>query len=111
MTTTYPAGRRLAQEYMPDEKQHRRELARAVNQAMVGHTNTTLFVTLTASAATTTITDSRISLQTCVALMPQTANAAAALATTYTTCGKGVATINHANNTQADRTFTVAIQG
>ncbi len=107
----YPAGRQLVPEFMPDEAVHRRQLARAVNQAMTGHTNTTLFVTLTVSAASTTITDARISLQTCVSLMPQTANAAAALATTYTTCAKGVATINHANNTQADRTFTVAIQG
>ncbi len=111
MTTTYPPGRSLVSEFMPDEAVHRRQLARAVNQAMVGHTNTSMFVTLTASAATTLITDARISIQTCVILMPQTADAAAALATTYVTCAKGVATINHANNTQTDRTFTVAIQG
>lgn len=111
MAVSYFPGRPLAQEYMPDAVQHRRDLARTANQAMRGLVNTTMSVTLTASATSTTIKDPRISLQTCMALMPTTANAAAALATTYVVCSAGQAVITHASNTQSDRIFTAAIQG
>jgi hypothetical protein len=37
--------------------------------------------------------------------MPMTANAAAALATTYIVPAKGQFVITHANNAQADKTF------
>lgn len=41
-----------------------------------------------------------------VMLSPRTANAAAALATTYISAvGQGTFTITHANNAQADKTF------
>lgn len=111
MTTTYFAARPSVQESMEDTKQHVREIARVVNSLVRGQDGSSMSVTLTPSAATTSIIDSRISLQTCVSMMPTTADAAAALATTYITCAAGVATINHANNTQSDRTFTVSIHG
>ncbi len=71
-------------------------------------------VTLTASVATTTITDARISNQSFIGLMPLTSNAAAALATTYIPAAtqiNGSAVVAHANNAQTDRTFRVLIIG
>src|SRR4051812_5750157 len=44
----------------PDERAHRRELARGVRNALQGKTNNTGSVTLTASSTTTTLTDARI---------------------------------------------------
>ena len=65
-------------------------------------------VTLAANAATTTLTDDRISYDSPILLQPTTSNAAAALATTYiseTGRKNGSATITHANNAQTDKTF------
>lgn len=111
MTVSYFPGRQLVQEYMPNEGQHRREIARTLNLAMKGQTNNSMSVTLDPSVAATVVTDARISLQTCLILQPTTANAAAAIPTTYAVCEAGLATIHHANNAQTDRIFTVSISG
>jgi hypothetical protein len=73
-------------------------------------------VTLTANAASTTITDIRVSPQSVLSWHPRTANAAAELAngTMYVTdanLANGSYTITHANNPQVDRVFRVAIIG
>lgn len=73
-------------------------------------------VTLTAGAASTAVTDIRVSPQSVLLWHPRTANAAAELAngTMYVTdanMGNGTYTITHANNAQVDRTFRVAIIG
>ena len=78
---------------------------------MRGHINATLFVTLDPNANSTPVVDSRISVQTCVSLHPQTANAAAALATTWIVCTSGSATIYHAAVSTTDRTYTMGIVG
>ncbi len=92
--------------------EHLRILADRINQLINGRSNAVGDVTLTANAASTTLTDARISVDSFIGLMPTTANAAGALATTYVSArGKGVATITHANNAQADKTFRYAIQG
>ena len=90
-----------------------RRIVGAVNRQNSGRMNVTLETfTLTANAATSTLTDARISAQSFIAFMPQTANAAAALGGLFVTNRlKGSATINHANNAQTDRTFTVLIIG
>ena len=111
MTVTLPVGRPGVQLDMPNEAQHRRQIAAAVNRIMQGHINSTLFVTLTPSSTQTVVTDSRVSPQTCVTLHPQTAHAAAALATTFVVCGNGILTINHASSAQTDRTFTLGMVG
>jgi len=78
----------------------------AVNQLILGNASNTGEVTLEANAATTTVTNSRIGGGTKVILQARTANAAAALATTYISAiTKGSFTITHANNAQTDRTF------
>lgn len=66
-------------------------------------------VTLTANAASTTVTIIRaVGMASGVFLSPQTANAAAAVATTYIAPATMTAdsfVITHANNAQADKTF------
>lgn len=83
----------------------------AINELAAGRSNAHGTVTLTASASSTTVTTQNCSAASCVMLMPNTANAAAALATTYIEPASGSFVINHANNSQTDRTFFYAIQG
>lgn len=82
-----------------------------LNAVINGGGNNTGTVTLTASATTTTVTDTRASNTSIVVLMPTTANAAAALSTTYISSTLGSFTLTHANNAQTDRTFNYAIIG
>ncbi len=88
------------------------QAAEAINRHNQGKFNVAKTATLTASATTTTIKDSRISPVSALLLSPLTANAAAAVATTYVSAqGKGEATLTHANNAQTDRIFRLAIVG
>jgi hypothetical protein len=73
-------------------------------------------LTLTASAATTAVTDIRVSPQSVIVWHPRTANAAAELAagTMYITdanMGSGTFTVTHANNAQTDRHYRYACIG
>lgn len=117
MSGTNP-GFRGVPEVGANEKEHRRQLARGINSVLQGKLNATTTVTLAAGVTTTTVTDARITNNTFIDFMPQTANAAAALAGIYITgrmaasgVVKGSAVINHANNAQVDRTFTVLFIG
>lgn len=72
--------------------------------------------TLTASAASTVLNDVRISPQSVIVWHARTANAAAELGngTMYildANMGNGTATVTHANNVQADRSFRYAVIG
>ena len=113
MTQTYYPARPRPQEDMPDERQHRRQLAQQLKSVISGQVDCTLLVTLGASVATTTITDSRISIMTAVLLSPMTAHAAAEVAAggLYIVPAAGAAVVNHANNAQTDRTFQCALIG
>lgn len=86
-----------------------RDIANAANAALNGKINSFGTVTLTANAASTTVTDPRVGVNSAVFLMPQTANAAAALASTYIAPANHVNktrfAITHANNAQTDKTF------
>lgn len=98
--------------YQPDETQHRRNIAQWCQWVNQGHLSNTGTVTLTANAATTTVTDSRVSLNSVPVLQAATANAASAVAATYiSTVTNGSFTITHANNATADRTFKYALLG
>lgn len=91
-----------------------RAVAAVVNRLNQGKLNCTGSVTLTASQATTTIGDPRLTGGSVILLMPKTANAAAELgAGTLFVTGrnKGAATLNHANNTQTDRDFDYIVIG
>lgn len=91
-----------------------RELGEAVRQLQQGKMNAVTTVTLTPSAGSTTLTDARLGPESFIGLMPATANAAAEIGngTLYVSArSKRSATITHANNAQADRTFVVLIIG
>ena len=90
-----------------------RQLSAAVRRLFDGKLNSTGEVTLTASTTTTTVTDQRVTSTSFIGLMPKTANAAAALGTTHVSArtNSGSFTLTHANNAQADRTFTYVIIG
>jgi len=99
-------------EVMSPEVEHRRLLARLGNNLLQGKTNNVIQVTLTASSATTTVTDKRIGAYTGLFFSPLTADAAAALAGLYVSSQvNGSATLTHANNAQVDRTFNVLLVG
>lgn len=90
-----------------------RGAARAL-ASLISRANAVTEVTLTANAASTTLYHPNIGYYSVVTLMPQTANAAAALATTYiaqATMVGGSCVITHANNAQTDKTFRVKIDG
>lgn len=81
-----------------------------LNETRRGKLNNGGEVTLTANAATTTLTDALITTNSVILLSPQTANASAALASTYFSAPvQGSVTINHANNAQSDKTFKYTV--
>lgn len=105
-------GYQSVPEVLADEKEHRRQLARASNNQLQGKLNAVLQVTLTASSGTTTVTDKRIGANTYFGFSPLTADAAAALSGLYVSSqANGTATLAHANNAQVDRTFNVLLIG
>lgn len=89
-----------------------RKIARSVIGLMDGKHNATGSVTLTANAATTTLSDRRLTATSVVTFMPKTANAAGALGGLYVT-GRtnGSCTLNHASNAQADKQFDYVVAG
>lgn len=69
-------------------------------------------VTLTANATTTATTFANCSQNSKIFLSPTTANAAAAVASTYvSSVGNGTFTLTHANNAQTDRIFAFVALG
>lgn len=88
------------------DESHRLLLAKALD----GKLNCTAEVTLEVAPATTTVlSDPRILATSTVLFSPTTANAAAALATTYAVAAQGSVTFNHGASAQTDRTFRVAV--
>lgn len=92
------------------------KVSKAANNMRNGNMNTGGLITLTASVASTTVTDSRISVDSTFVLVPTTANAAAELGNGtlyFLEAGRvnGSIVITHANNAQTDRTFRIVIIG
>jgi hypothetical protein len=80
--------------------------ALALQQLAAGRSNATGSVTLTASATSTVVTPQNCAPGSAVFLFPKTANAAAALSTTYvSSVGKQTFTITHASAASVDRSF------
>ena len=88
------------------------QIARVINRMLTGKFNNTGEVTLTANAASTTVTDSRATAFSCIGFMPTTSNAATAKQTMYvSTRSNGSFVITHANNAQTDKSFVYSLQG
>ena len=98
---------------LPDEKEHRRQLASMLNDRVnKGKFNCTISLTLTANATSTTLTDERIGYASYIDLMPLTANAATAKPNVYfSAMNNGSCTVNHASSAHTDQDFTVVILG
>lgn len=91
-----------------------REISLVVNSILDGKINATGSVTLTASAASTVVTEDRAGDDSVILFMPTTANAAAEQAAGgmyVSSRGKQTFTIAHANNAQTDRTYDYIVIG
>lgn len=110
---TISAGSRLAPgAFIPDEKQHRRQIAAYLREAHQGHLANTGVLTLSTGVASTSFIDFRVGPNSFIGLSPTTANGAAALATTYVSSRSAEGfTITHANTATADRAFVYCILG
>ena len=89
-------------------------IALGIQRLFDGKINATGTVTLAVNAATTTLADRRIGRNTMVLMVPTTANGAAALSGLYQThpnANLRAAVLNHANNSQTDRSFAFALLG
>lgn len=89
-----------------------RRLVDAAYQLVEGRHNAFGTLTLRANQVTTTVDHPNMSVDSTVSLSPRTANAAAAVATTYVSAkANGSFTLTHANNAQADKTFDYTVTG
>lgn len=93
-----------------------RRLARVTNSLLQGKSNNVGILTLTANAGSTVLTlaKGRLGVDTVIHLQPKTANAAAAITTTYESSrdvGAGEVTFAHTNNAQHDKTFWFTLIG
>jgi hypothetical protein len=97
----------------PSETQAYR-IVNAVRQLMQGRSNAAGTATLAASATSTTVAAPNCAPGAQVFLFPRTAHAAAELAAGgcyVSAVGNGTFTLTHANNAQADRTFSYVCLG
>lgn len=99
----------------PNDPEARRQYE-VLQRIRQGKTENVGELTLTANAATTVLSDVRISPQSVIVWHARTANAAAELGngTLYildANMGNGTATVTHANNAQVDRSFRYAVIG
>jgi hypothetical protein len=106
----------MARRLQPSEKDLP-TIVSTVNEVVDGRSNNVnaeiaKAVTLTPGVTTTTKVFANASIGSTILLSPRTANAAAALATTYISQKlNGSFTLTHANNAQVDRTFDFACVG
>jgi len=101
----------IVQEQYANQPYWLRRLTVAVNSLINGKVNAIASVTLTANATSTIVADLRCTSSSVIGLMPTTANAATALATTYITVTNKSFTITHANTSTTDRTFHYSVLG
>jgi len=93
-------------------REYVRIIAQVTRNLLDGKIYSTGSVTLTANAASTTLSDRRIGPNSVIVFMPTTSTSAAGLTALYVTGrGSSTATINHANNAQTDRTYGYAVLG
>ena len=87
-------------------------IVRGIRDLFEGRRNTTGTVTLTANASSTVVAHGNFGVASTPILTQATANAAAALATTYVSVrANGSFTLTHANNAQTDRIFYYSFDG
>lgn len=95
---------------LPTNGGNPRQVAQVVNLVVDGKQNNLGSVTLTASSTTTAVTDYKVGADSCILLMPTTANAAAE-AVHVSARSKNSFTLTHASAGTTDRTFAYAVIG
>lgn len=98
---------------LADAQKHARQIAQAVQAAQFGRTNNVLDVTVTDSAGSTTVTDSRIGVHTVAICVPTSVNAEAAAITPYRDFSSpvnGSMSLIHTNNANS-KTYKVILVG
>jgi hypothetical protein len=101
----------MARKLQPHEKEMF-PVVSTVNELVDGRSNNVGSVTLTPGATTTTVTFATASSSSMIALSQRTANAAAALSTTFISSKlNGSFVLTHLNNAQVDRTFDFSCVG
>lgn len=89
-----------------ESAQQLQRLAESINGLIDGKLDVVGSVTLTENVTTTDVVDTKFESVMVPVMIPTTANAAAALATTYLSArARGGFTLTHANNAQTDRDF------
>jgi hypothetical protein len=89
-----------------------RNFAMAIQQLYQGRSSATGTVTLAAGATSTVVAAPNCGTQSFVWLSPMTADAAAAVASTFiSSVGQGMFTISHASAASTDRTFAYVALG
>ena len=102
--------------YVPGINDTLKDAIKSIQQLAAGRNNAVGVVTLTPSAASTTVVDKNCAAGTVPILVPTTADAAAELknGTIFiprASISNGSFEITHANNTQSDRTFLYVLFG
>ena len=101
----------MAIQLQPEERDIKR-IVQSVIELNNGRHNAADTFTLTPAATTTVVAHPNCSKDCRPQITALTANAAAALATTYiSSIDQGSFTVTHANNAQADRTFGYTVTG
>lgn len=111
---TSRTGRSRVPEVMPDHTEHRRQIARRLNDVIGGKMDVGFDVQLTSNSGSTTVNDARIGYYSCIiACGALTPNAKADLAAGIQISGmiKGQCTINHRNSSDGNRWIRLAILG
>ena len=98
-----------SQKVPPGGRSDPRRLADSLNRVIDGRLDAYGEVTLNAGVTSTVFSSPAVAANSTPILFPTTANAAAALSTTYLiSAANGSLTFGHLNNAQTDRTFRVA---
>lgn len=102
--------------YWPEPKQHRYQIAFAVQRILDGKINSTGSVTLGANSLTTVVKDRRVGENSVVFLMPTSESAGGEVGVYISNIGEesgGVPsfTVNHGYDSRTDRTFKYVILG
>jgi len=101
----------MALQLQPTEK-NLWTIVQAIIQLVTGRHNAGGICTLTANAASTVVSQPNCSKDCFPQITAMTANAAAALATTYVSAvNQGSFTLTHANNAQTDKKFYFLVTG
>ena len=100
--------------YVPGLNGTLKAAIQAIQQLSAGRSNSVGKVTLKANVTSTTVSDPNCAVGTVPLLTPTTADAAAAIATTFipvASIANGSFVIDHASAASTDRTFLYALHG